>query len=735
MITKHSNIALTNQQKEALAQIKDFLESDVPVFILKGYAGTGKTTLTSCLVNHLKEIKRTFSLVAPTGRAANVISQKTGEIAGTIHKTIYSYHDLIEYEITDESGEITFKYYFGLGNNSSVFDDVFIVDEASMVSDVFSEGEFFHFGSGQLLKDLIEFSKVGNLEVKSKIIFIGDPAQLEPVGMSFSPALCRDHLLYEYKLESREYELTETHRQEVDSGIVAKSIQLRRSITSGFFNNFDIRPNSIDILEIGMENFLNTYFKNESNSIIVTYKNKTSLDFNRRVREIKFPNEKTLVAGDHIIIGRNNYKHFIFNGEFGLVINAEKQGITRNVLVNEKGKKHIVPLTWRYVELLFKDENNNDKIVKGYMLDNFLNSNANDLLNLEMKALFVDFKIRNPNLKTNTPEFKNAIKNDLFFNAIQLRYGYAVTCHKAQGGEWDNVFVIWDYAAREGFNFLSQKHDTAGKRNSSFFRWAYTALTRAKGTLFNINPPYFSPFSNITYIPTVARTEQSLQTGEKENLEVVNVDENLKILLVQNGLNEAQRFLQHKFIEMHHLLCDRFIEVSRYDAKQYQEFYSFSRDNKRVNLIFFYNSKEQFTRFNLVGNQNSEELFNEIASVLNENRRFEIKFTDFEQEAIASPIAQMDQKEFAFEKEFLQIIFESIKPLVSNQMIYVEDIEHLQYRERYHFKRGKSLAVIDFIYDNEGFFTSAEERKSSNCDMMIDLYEVVKSLKEPNYAI
>jgi hypothetical protein len=735
MITKHSNIALTNQQKEALAQIEDFLESDVPVFILKGYAGTGKTTLTSCLVNHLKEIKRTFSLVAPTGRAANVISQKTGEIAGTIHKTIYSYHDLIEYESTDENGEITFKYYFGLGNNSSVFDDVFIVDEASMVSDVFSEGEFFHFGSGQLLKDLIEFTKVGNLKVKTKIIFIGDPAQLEPIGMNFSPALCRNHLLKEYKLESREYELTETHRQGVDSGIVEKSIQLRRSITSGFFNNFDVRPNSIDILEIGMENFLNTYFKNESNSIIVTYKNKTSLDFNRRVREIKFPNEKSLVSGDHIIIGRNNYKHFIFNGEFGVVINAEKQGVTRNVPVNEKGKKHIVPLTWRYVELLFKDENNNDKIVKGYMLENFLESDINDLLSLEMKALFIDFKIRNPKLKKNTPEFKDAIKNDLFFNAIQLRYGYAVTCHKAQGGEWDNVFIIWDYAAREGFNFLEDSHEVTGKKNISFFRWTYTAVTRAKNVLFNVNTPYFSPFSNITYIPTVVRSEQAIQTGETERIEVVNVDDNLKQLLAINGLGEAHRFLQHKFIELHHLLSERFIAISRYDAKQYQEFYSFSRDNKRANLIFFYNGKDQFTRFGLVGNQNSEELYNEIVNVLNEKRRFEIRFSDFEQKVPVFPIVPLEQKEFAFEKVFLQIIFESIKPLVKNKMIYIEDIEHLQYRERYHFKRGKSLAIIDFIYDSEGFFTSAEERKSNNCELMIDLYEVVKSLKEPSHVV
>jgi DNA polymerase III delta prime subunit len=735
MITKHSNIVLTNQQEEALEQIKDFLNSDIPVFILKGYAGTGKTTLTSCLVNYLKEIKRTFSLAAPTGRAANVISQKTGERAVTIHKTIYSYHDLVEYESKDEDGEVTFKYYFGLGNNSDVVDNVFIIDEASMVSDIYSEGEFFRFGSGKLLKDLIEFSKVGTLGAKVKIIFIGDPAQLEPVGMNFSPALCSDYLLKEYNLESREYELTETHRQEADSGIVSKSIQLRRSITSDFFNNFDINQNGTDVFKIDLENFLSIYFKNETNSLIVTYKNKTALDFNKRIRELKFPNNLSITTGDHIIIGRNNYKHFIFNGEFGIVIKAEKQTVTRNIPVYERGQKHIVPLTWRYVELLFKDENNSDKIVSGYMLENYFESDANDLQSLEMKALYIDFKIRNPQHEANSEEFKQAIRDDVYFNAIHLKYGYAVTCHKAQGGEWDNVFVIWDYAARDGFNFLEDNHEVTGKKNISFFRWAYTAVTRAKRVLFNINPPYFSPFSNITYIPTIARTEQAIQTGKKESVEVINVDKTLKQVLANNGLNEVPTFIQHKFVELHHLLSDRFIEVSRYDAKQYQEFYSFSRDDKKVNLIFFYNGKEQFTRFNLVGNQNSEELYNEINNVLNQNRRFEIKFIDFQKENPVSPIAQIEQKEFAFEKEFLQIIFESIKPLVNNKMIYVDDIEHLQYRERYHFKRGRSLAIIDFIYDSDGFFTSAEERKSSNCDMMIDLYEVVKSLKEPSYVV
>lgn len=734
MITKHSNIALTNQQKEALEQIEDFLESDTPVFILKGYAGTGKTTLTSCLVNYLKEIRRNFSLAAPTGRAANVISQKTGERAVTIHKAIYSYNDLVEYESKDESGEVTFKYYFGLGNNSDVVDDVFIIDEASMVSDVYSEGEFFRFGSGYQLNDFVKFTKVGNLGVKSKIILIGDPAQLEPVGMNFSPALSKDYLLNEYNLESEEYELTETHRQEVDNGIVVKSIQLRRSITSGFFNNFDIRHDCVDILEIGIEHFINAYFENESNTVIVTYKNKTALDFNRRIREVKFPNEKSLVAGDHIIIGRNNYKHFIFNGEFGVVIFADRECISRNITVFENGKEHTVSLTWRYVELLFKDENGKDKIVKGYILENFIESDVNDLLSLEMKALYIDFKIRNPKLKTNTPEFKEAIKNDLFFNAIQLRYGYAVTCHKAQGGEWDNVFVIWDYAAKEGFNFLEDSHEVAGKKNISFFRWAYTAVTRAKSRLFNINPPYFSPFSNITYIPGITRTEQAIQTGDKETIDVINVDETFKIILAKNGLNEAPRFLQHKFIELNHILSDRFINVTRYDAKPYQEFYSFNRDGKIVNLIFYYNGKEQFNKFGLVGNQNSEDLYNEIVKSLNENRRFEITFTDIKQEDSTSQVSDLEQKEFAFDKEFLQIIFESIRPLVNRKKIFVDEIEHLNYRERYHFKRGKSLATIDFIYDSEGFFTSAEERKSSNCDMMIDLYEVVKSLKEPSHV-
>src|SRR5690606_26017482 len=152
--------------------------------------------------------------------------------------------------------------------------------------------------------------------------------------------------------------------------------------------------------------------------------------------------------------------------------------------------------TWRKVTIILPDENGQPKTVSGYILENYLYGD-NYLKPEEQRALYVDFKNRYPKLKKGTEEFKEAISTDKYFNAIQLKYGYAVTCHKAQGGEWPNAFVFWDRGVKTNFNFLETKQDKNGKANADFYRWAYTAITRASEKLFAINPPFFSSFSEM----------------------------------------------------------------------------------------------------------------------------------------------------------------------------------------------------------------------------------------------
>jgi ATP-dependent exoDNAse (exonuclease V) alpha subunit len=234
---KHLN--LSQGQETALTKMEAFLASPVQVFMLKGYAGSGKTTILKGLVEYLYAVEKDFALMAPTGRAAKVIREKTGQEAFTIHKSIYSYEDMVEIEEGD-----SFYYYYKIRNNVDVAGKIFIVDEASMLSDAKSEGEFFRFGSSHLLSDLITYTRVAHENVKSKIIFVGDPCQLPPVGDNSSKAFEANYLKEHFNLSTEETEMKEVKRQGGDSGILTAGAKLRKSISAGFFNDF----NEIDVL-------------------------------------------------------------------------------------------------------------------------------------------------------------------------------------------------------------------------------------------------------------------------------------------------------------------------------------------------------------------------------------------------------------------------------------------------------------------------------------------------------
>jgi len=212
----YADYQLNGGQQELVLKLDDFLKNaNSNVFLLKGFAGTGKTYITKGLTEYLTSIGRKFILAAPTGKAAKVIKERTKSEAFTIHRTIYSYKDLKEYKVENIDGTETFKFYFDLSDNTHDADTVYIIDEASMISDKTQEGEFFRFGSGRLLSDLIKYIHIDYNDHNKKIIFIGDTAQLPPVGMNFSPALNSEYLEKEFNLKSSSYELTEIMRQSV----------------------------------------------------------------------------------------------------------------------------------------------------------------------------------------------------------------------------------------------------------------------------------------------------------------------------------------------------------------------------------------------------------------------------------------------------------------------------------------------------------------------------------------
>lgn len=280
-LNKSFEFPLTQSQIEAANSLDRFFNGNKNCFILKGYAGTGKTTLLYGISRYLSSRNRNFILMAPTGRAAKVIADKTKFDAFTIHKSVYSMDDLKEYKETKEDGSETFKYFFGLQNNDETTNTVYIVDESSMVSNQYSEGEFFRFGSGFLLSDLLKYISFTTPKMSRQILFIGDSAQLPPVNMNFSPALDKKFLTeLPYNLSVEEIEMTDVARQKQHSGILINATSIREQITDKRFNKIRIETeyeniNPIQHIEI-VDKYLSCIESQHGNNIvIVAYSNKS----------------------------------------------------------------------------------------------------------------------------------------------------------------------------------------------------------------------------------------------------------------------------------------------------------------------------------------------------------------------------------------------------------------------------------------------------------------------------
>lgn len=720
------HLTLNPDQKNALTKLEAFIDGPVQVFMLKGYAGSGKTTILKGLVEYLHSIEKNFALMAPTGRAAKVIRERTGQEAFTIHKSIYSFEDLLEVKEGD-----SFFYQYKIRNNVDVAGKVFIVDEASMLSDAKSEGEFFRFGTSHLLTDLITFTRVTQPGVKSKIIFVGDPCQLPPVGDNSSKAFEPAYLNEKFNVTSDEVEMKEVKRQEGKSGILVAASKIRKSISARFFNDFNLRSNGTDLFNPSYEIFLNTWQKAPSPKIIIAYKNKTCLDLNLQIRERRFGSANLPVQkSDIIILGANNYRKGVFNGEFAVVNEVSSSSITRTIAL--KGKKP-VELTWRDVELVFPDAEVNNKIVRGKILENLLYG-ENYLLPEETQALYVDFTARHKGLKPRTEEFKEAIMKDEYFNCLLMKYGYAVTCHKAQGGEWDTVFTVWDYDNAEGFNCFTDKQRKAGKTHQDFYRWAYTAVTRASKYLYALNPPFFNSYSSLTFLDTTVTNALTELTGKSILSEEIRIDNEMLQQLSSLHLIEQSIQLQDHFIKVRNAVRKYYIEITGWEKIGYEVRYHFKRENDKAVFKTFVNGKNEFKNSLVVMPNLSPagDFNNSLASILNHLPNVNIKRNTVE--TIISKIEFDNEIEEQF--PFTKSLFDDLVVLFENTEIKIEDLEHQQYKERYTFRRNQEVAIIDFEYNKTGFFGRVVPlQKQSNSQALVSaIHAVLKTFKQKEYA-
>jgi tRNA A37 threonylcarbamoyladenosine biosynthesis protein TsaE len=722
---KHLN--LSNDQEIALTKLEAFIASPAQVFMLKGYAGSGKTTILKGLVEYLNSIEKDFALMAPTGRAAKVMREKTGQEAYTIHKSIYSYEDMVEIEEGD-----SFFYYYKIRNNVDVTGKIFIVDEASMLSDAKSEGEFFRFGSSHLLSDLITYSRVAHPKVNSKIIFVGDPCQLPPVGDNSSKAFDASYLKERFNLSSEETEMKEVKRQGGDSGILSAGAKLRKSISAGFFNDFNLRSNGKDILNPNYETFLDTWQEAKSPKIIIASKNKTCLDLNLQIREKRFGKANLPIQkSDIVIMGGNNYRKGIFNGEFAVINEISEQVTHRTIALRGKNP---VTLYWRDVELVFPDAESSNKIVKGKMLENFLNGD-NYLKPEEIQALYVDFTNRNKGLKPRTEEFKEAIMQDEYFNCLLMKYGYAVTCHKAQGGEWDNVFTVWDHENQEGFDCFADRQLKRSKDNEGFYRWAYTAITRASKTLYALNPPFFNSYSSMAFLDDTVLNALNELIGNQVQTEEIILDNDLEQQLSELNLLEQPILLQDHFIKVRHAVRKQYIEIIGWEKIGYEIRYSFMRNNEKAIFRTYVNGQNEFKKpFALMPNYSPNNSFNDaLAEILNHLPNVSIMRNT------AKSIISQIEFEFELEEEFpfTRSLFDDLVIILKELDISIEGIEHMRYKERYTFKRNIETTVVDFEYNMDGFFGRVVPiQKMTNSHLLLsNIKTALQTLKQEEYAI
>ena len=451
----------TNQQKKIIKSLALFVsgEDSASVFVLNGFAGTGKTTIIATLSKVLNALSVRTYLLAPTGRAAKVISNYANKPALTIHKKIYR-----QKSATDNS----FVLSFNKDGNA-----IYIIDEASMISN--SSYENIVFGSGRVLDDIFDYVNSGR---GGKIIFIGDTAQLPPIGTFISPALDVSNL--EHYANVSHCEMNEVVRQELDSGILYNATIVRKLIEQGIeatpkfdlsFDDFQ-RIDGGEVLEIIEDNY-NKF--GTTNCLVIVRSNKQANRFNQGIRARVLYQEEMIESGDYLMVVKNNYFYDINPSETP----EEKSDQEEDFIAN--GDVAQVVRIRRYEEIHgFRFANVTLRLIysDNYELDckillDTLESESPSLSQAQQQLLFNSVEADYKNITIKRDRYK-AMKADPYLNALQVKFAYAVTCHKAQGGQWDSVIIdrmLW------GDQVMS----------IDLLRWLYTAITRATKKLYLLN--------------------------------------------------------------------------------------------------------------------------------------------------------------------------------------------------------------------------------------------------------
>ncbi len=457
----HFDYQPTEDQSKAISHLSAFelSKKPSPVYILKGYAGTGKTSLISAYVNFLAEAKKQFVLLAPTGRAAKVLAQYTGFQASTIHRRIYQI-------FTTKEGSNRMLLAPNPSKNT-----VFIIDEASMINDESRQNESF-FSARSLLDDLMAyvFSNTNN-----KMVLVGDTAQLPPVGLQLSPALEIEYIRSAFSVTAYDFEMTEVMRQSEDSGILYSATRLREKITkqSSMPPFFQTSRFKSDIVRINdgyeFEELLQQTFMNSDveDAVLVCRSNKRANLFNQQIREQILQRESRLEGGDALMVVKNNYYWLDAKSKAGFIANGDLLTVLRLTKTEEMYGFQFADADIRLLD--YPEE----KALSVKLLLNTLRAEGPGLSREDYRTLSERVEEDYFDIPSKSGRMNKMRKNP-YLNALHIKFGYALTCHKTQGGQWPLVIVDQGYLNDEMIN-------------TEYLRWLYTALTRSTKKLYLIN--------------------------------------------------------------------------------------------------------------------------------------------------------------------------------------------------------------------------------------------------------
>ena len=461
ILLKSFGFTPTDGQRTVLYHLAAFIlsEKQNPTYLLQGYAGTGKTTLVTTLVKTLPMIGMRYQLMAPTGRAAKVLSGYTGKTASTIHRKIYRFQ-------AHADGSLRMTRAENKSKNT-----IFIVDECSMISDDLSNGR-------SLLDDLINYVFSGE---NCRLLLIGDNAQLPPVGLDVSPANDINVLKNEFGLTVAAYELTEVMRQEVESGILYNatalrnvetfqetSLQLPLFTTNGFSDVHRIEPQEFE--ELLWQNFNG---KTNNEAVIICRSNKRANMFNQAIRARILQEEGEISTGDKLMVVKNNYFWTDENKNISFIANGDMIELMRINNIEEMYGFHFAD-----VEIQLTDYQEETNLSVKIILET-LTSDSPALTSEESERFYKAVEEDYMDIPNKRERYK-AMKQNPYFNALQVKFGYALTCHKTQGGQWPTVFIDAPYINNV------ETHDHASLQIGDL-RWFYTAVTRAQRQLYFVN--------------------------------------------------------------------------------------------------------------------------------------------------------------------------------------------------------------------------------------------------------